>query len=392
MNDSVYSLPKGRVFSGYEAISMYTNVYDGPDSFLKDPVDILVTTNVVLPDYIGTDDLRLLLIGQTDKVENGIYVIDNNILSRSSDMTDGIHAAGSLICAQDVNGYYTCTCDYNVDVVGTNDLFFSFIYLTPYNILGTGATDPVGDFSYVQFYKSDPSNHVNSSQYFNDDNDQVIQNYRSIIGYKLILGKPSSTTYIQSDEDFVIEGISKVELLSGLSGNGSGSGDISITATNDLAIDTNACEVTSAGNLSSASLSTSVKTSDFSENRVNRIGINGTNFFKGMIVPKTDTTTPIIQTITFNSFQGKITISDASSLGPMTSATMRINNSGVSVGGQVIFVSASQSDSSFSSGIPVVEVYNVQSGYYELMIMNMSSSFSLSTVDVIIQVLIIKGI
>jgi hypothetical protein len=392
MNDSVYSLPKGKVFSGYEAEYMYTNVYDGPDSFLKDPVNILVTSNVVLPDYVGTDQIRVLLIGQTDKIENGIYVINNNILSRSSDMSDGLHAAGSLICALDVNNYYTCTCDYNQDVVGINELIFSIIYLTPYNLLGTGATDPVGAFSYIQFYKTDPSNHVNSSQYFNDDNIQSIVNYRLLTGYKLILGKPSATTTITSDEDFSIQGNSALNLYAGLSGNGSGSGDITMTSSNDLEINSFVSNLT-ATNSTITSDTIKIITDVYSQSdKTNVININGINFFNSVIFPITQQTIPTIQTITSTAYSGTFTIQDATSLGPLASVLIRVNNTNIVQGNQLIFVSVLQSNSNESDGIPLVEIYNVQNGFYDIMLLNISSLSSLPSENLVIQYYMVKTI
>jgi hypothetical protein len=391
--NSVYSLPKGKVFAGYEADNMYTNLYSGQENtFLKNPVNTLINTNITLPTYTGTDNTRVLLISQTNKIENGIYVVNNNILSRSADMTNGTSAAGSLIYVHNVNNYYTCICNYAADIVGINDLLFSNIFLTPYNLLGDGATEPVGLPTTIQYYKSDPSNHVDSSLYFNIDQ-SLNPRYRSAPGFKIILGKPSATTTITSDEDFYLNGDSKVQFLTGLSGNGSGSGDITINSSileintltsNLLGIDLNI-------NTDAIKISTNAYLGTL--NPVNQlININGINFFNGMVLTKTNQTIPTIATVTSTDYQGKLIITDVTSVGPLDSVLIRVNNSNIIPGNQLIFLSASQNYNPLTiEGVPLVEVYNVQNGYYEIMLINIGTT-SLPAIPLMIQYFIIKTI
>ena len=104
---------------------------------LKDAAHVASNANVDLTRAVTTLDgvtlvegYRVLLLMQTNGVENGLYtVLGNNMLTRTNDLAAGSRAAGAFCFVQmgTMRGDkgYVCITDYPNDVVGVNSLTFS---------------------------------------------------------------------------------------------------------------------------------------------------------------------------------------------------------------------------------------------------------------------------
>ena len=72
---------------------------------------------------------RVLLAGQTNAVENGIYVVSNSVWSRADDMKTASNAAGMGVFVREGNIYedsaWICSTDTGSDTVGTHSLTFT---------------------------------------------------------------------------------------------------------------------------------------------------------------------------------------------------------------------------------------------------------------------------
>jgi hypothetical protein len=73
---------------------------------------------------------RVLIMNQTNQVENGIYIVQSGYyLIRSSDLANGSRAAGSFVYVQlgntNGNSSFVCITNYPADIVGSNSLFFT---------------------------------------------------------------------------------------------------------------------------------------------------------------------------------------------------------------------------------------------------------------------------
>ncbi|RKO84129.1 hypothetical protein BDK51DRAFT_49399, partial [Blyttiomyces helicus] len=95
------------------------------------PVNVDLTQALFTTDSVSLDPgVRVILMFQTNAVENGIYDIGpSNYLTRSSDFAIGSHAAGAF-CFVEAGTFrgekgYVCIAVYPNDVVGTNNLSFT---------------------------------------------------------------------------------------------------------------------------------------------------------------------------------------------------------------------------------------------------------------------------
>ena len=91
----------------------------GPDVNINSPGTTLT------PLKVATGD-RVLLIGQSGSVGNGVYVVGTSgtgtqTLARASDMPINARAAGSVVRASD-DSAYVCIANPDLDVVGTHPL------------------------------------------------------------------------------------------------------------------------------------------------------------------------------------------------------------------------------------------------------------------------------
>ena len=123
----------------------------------KSAVAVLASSNIALSgtqtidSYLVQVGDRVLAIGQTSGVNNGIYVAASGAWSRATDMAVGSSAgsAAALVLNGAVNGGsgYVCTTPSNASVVGTNSLsFVRFSNSTVYSA-GSGLTLASNAFS-----------------------------------------------------------------------------------------------------------------------------------------------------------------------------------------------------------------------------------------------------
>ena len=108
-------------------------------------VKVVATTNVALTgeqtiDGVLTSTNRVLLTGQTNPIQNGIWVTAAGAWARAANLTTGAHAASVLINVDTGGTYYAsttwlCRNSGTNDVVGTNGLVFTN---TPCGFAGYG--------------------------------------------------------------------------------------------------------------------------------------------------------------------------------------------------------------------------------------------------------------
>lgn len=101
----------------------------------KDPVRAVSTTDITLSAPQTVDGVsviagnRVLVAGQTDPIENGIYVVAAGSWTRSSDMAAASSASSDAVFVQEGTVYadtgWTCTTNSGSDVVGTDSLTFT---------------------------------------------------------------------------------------------------------------------------------------------------------------------------------------------------------------------------------------------------------------------------
>lgn len=116
-------------------------------------IDLTNPPATVDGETVATDG-RILLWGQTDSSENGIYLYQGTGVditsSRSTDLTTGDSAAGVMMFVESGtyrDASFTCTSASGSDVVGTDDLTFtqfSSLY-HPHNVIARFETDGAGD-------------------------------------------------------------------------------------------------------------------------------------------------------------------------------------------------------------------------------------------------------
>jgi hypothetical protein len=117
---------KTNTFSSANFKNVYTDKnISGNYSSWKINVDTVLTTNnslYGLQSYIrGT---RILAIGQTDGIYNGIYSVTDNVWKRANDMMSGISVAGVIVYDNIGEIYYFCSNISGEDIVGTDELVF----------------------------------------------------------------------------------------------------------------------------------------------------------------------------------------------------------------------------------------------------------------------------
>ena len=109
------------------------------------PVHRVLTDNQDLTKTFSdlTSGNRILLVGQSRKVENGVYsVATDKTLARATDMPIDSHAAGCLVGTTDGSAY-VCISDPDADVVGTNNLVWVHTDSAQATRLVKGSTDDV---------------------------------------------------------------------------------------------------------------------------------------------------------------------------------------------------------------------------------------------------------
>lgn len=111
-------------------------------------VAAVATTNLALTgeqsiDGVSTSTNRVLLTGQTNPIQNGIWVTASGAWARAANLTTGAHASSVLISVSAGGTYYgsttwLCTAPSSADVVGTNSLTFTN---TPCGFVGYGLNE-----------------------------------------------------------------------------------------------------------------------------------------------------------------------------------------------------------------------------------------------------------
>jgi hypothetical protein len=125
--------------------------------YWKEEVNAATTADITLSGTQTIDTValvsgnRVLVKNQINAVENGIYVVDTGLWSRSADMAAGSSASGSgvAINAGTVNGGsgYTCTNPPGSGVVGTDSLTFVRFVTIETILAGDGLTKVVNTLS-----------------------------------------------------------------------------------------------------------------------------------------------------------------------------------------------------------------------------------------------------
>jgi hypothetical protein len=79
-----------------------------------------------LDGFVVTAGSRILLMGQQNPIENGVYVLNNQVyFTRTTDMPLGARATTSVVRVSGSGDAYMCTNAPDADVVGTNALQWS---------------------------------------------------------------------------------------------------------------------------------------------------------------------------------------------------------------------------------------------------------------------------
>ena len=106
-------------------------VKDSVEAATTSHVDLntgLVLNQVIDGHVLGLDD-RILVKNQNDAIENGIYVITNSVPVRAIDLSVGKNATGvfTFVKDGDINASlgWICNSEMDLDVVGTDELFFT---------------------------------------------------------------------------------------------------------------------------------------------------------------------------------------------------------------------------------------------------------------------------
>lgn len=90
----------------------------------------------------GVDD-RVLLVGQADEVENGVWVVNGGDWTRPTDFLDGHFAAANFLFVQEGTTYkdtgWLCTNNSGMDIVGTHEL--SWVLFTATGSSGAAGGD-----------------------------------------------------------------------------------------------------------------------------------------------------------------------------------------------------------------------------------------------------------
>jgi hypothetical protein len=384
-------IPTGRIYSNYDTIKIYeNNDTTGNFSYWKRPVNIVSTTNIVLNgDSIYDSGQRILVTGQTDQKQNGIYNTMSGPWIRSDDMKVGISIAGTLVYVNSSpNTFYTCNNNYNLDIVGTNNLTFANLILISIGVIEDKyLNQPGGVGNSVQYASGTP-------RFFNGSvNFKFVRN--SIDGNKLIIGENGKTTNLVSDYNLYIEAgnSSNLNIITGTGNTNSGnmliqtglsntfSGDIDfITGTNSIEGSNLNITVQNIINITNDEFGNENKNVVFrakkTDIRNHIIAINTNTKIEngGLTVNKYTTTIPVIEDFNSDNMQGYYIFQNPSSLGTSSSVTIRVNNTNVAPG-QLIFLNIVDYR---GTGTPVVEVYNTQSGFYEIVLMNVSTIDSFS--------------
>ena len=106
-----------------------------------------LTPGANVAQVILAQDNRVLLTGQTDAVQNGVYVVSaTGTLVRSSDMSIGSRAAGSVIMNANTGARFLCWSSPGADVVGTHALRWQEIIFNDASLrraVSTGDRAPV---------------------------------------------------------------------------------------------------------------------------------------------------------------------------------------------------------------------------------------------------------
>lgn len=102
----------------------------------KNAVRVASTNNIILLYGLKTIDGisleakdRLLVKNQTQPMDNGIYIVSEDIWSRALDFDIGMNVSGSTVAVAEgninANTIFICTSSENQDIVGTNDIIFT---------------------------------------------------------------------------------------------------------------------------------------------------------------------------------------------------------------------------------------------------------------------------
>ena len=130
---------------------------------------------------IPTNGQRLLFTSQTNGIENGIYIVNNSEIIRSSDLIDGNNAAGIFIYSNNgsinSNKFWTCTNTSGNDIVGKDNLTFI-------NVDMKGPTGPSG-LVYYQFQTTQPSTNLVNGLSYLDTTTNTLKIYNNSAWYSL---------------------------------------------------------------------------------------------------------------------------------------------------------------------------------------------------------------
>jgi hypothetical protein len=120
------SIVRDNTYTAAQFENIYTNrSIEGNYSSWKINVDsVLITNNSLYGLQTYTYGLRILAMGQTDPIQNGIYSVTNGAWKRANDMVSGISVSGAIVYNNFDGCYYFCSNIQGEDVVGTNELVF----------------------------------------------------------------------------------------------------------------------------------------------------------------------------------------------------------------------------------------------------------------------------
>lgn len=127
---------------------------------VKASVRAATTANITLSGTQTIDDVALgvadevLVKDQTDKTENGIYVVAAGAWTRRSDLAVGVAAGGTFCFVKEGTANhdkgYVCISDESADIVGTDDIEFTGFTGASAYTAGAGLTEsPSGTFNVV---------------------------------------------------------------------------------------------------------------------------------------------------------------------------------------------------------------------------------------------------
>lgn len=214
-------IPGSQNYQQLQATKLRTNNIIGSYTDWKQSVVVVATDNVVLTGLTTIDDVelvagnRVLLTGQDDPIENGIYVVSESRWERSTDMPVGSSATGTLmyvILGDSSNeSIYACENNQLTDIVGTNE--FYFFKLTGG---GGGGGAPGGSVYDVQFNNAEDGFGGSSNFNYNP------------ITQTLACGIADSdiNTFTITTHDEVGEGVSNLHISTG---DGSSAGNLVIS-------------------------------------------------------------------------------------------------------------------------------------------------------------------